>query len=262
MMVTQTPDSQRFADKVRQIKARVPPILAQWGLRSQFSRWRLTQDPSTGLVVLFGVLNNKYISAHPSALSSDYADPRVLLDLAINLNVPVVPSDSEGFRYAFILDPGQLGPLPAAVDFPNLERSQLLFGNPDAKDPIAWVGDKPIVIVDLTDLDQPNAPRGDYQALANFQRTLTDAQAAPAPLIKPLPALITPYHGLISVVAIPTVLAQVEAEVERRKASYKPWPGNPKSLNAPGDAPLAKSGTEVPPPILLMMTEQRSTKSK
>ena len=254
-MVTQTRDTQRFAEKVRQIKAGVPAILAQWGLRSEFSRWRLTQDPSTGLVVLFGVLNNKYTAAHPSHAFSDYFDPRVLLDLAIDLNIAVVPSDSEGLRYAFILDRGQLGPLPARVDLPSLERSQLFVGRPDTNEPLARAWDKPMVVVDVTNRDQPNERNEDYQALADFQRTLIDAQAIPAPLIKPLPALITPNHGLASVVAIPTVLAQVEAEVERRKVFYEPRPRTQKNLNAPSPAPLAKSGA---PPMLpmLLMTEQ------
>ena len=168
-MVTQTRDTPLFAEKVRQIKAGVSSILAQWGLRSTFSRWRLTQDPGTGLVVLFGVLNNKYIAAHPSHPFSDYIDPRVLLDLAIGLNVPVVPSDSEGLRYAFILDRGQVGPLPVSVDFPSSERSPLLLKSADAQQPIARVWDKPIVVADLTDLDEPPERHGDYEALANFQ---------------------------------------------------------------------------------------------
>jgi hypothetical protein len=258
-MVTQPHDTQRFADKVRQIKAGVPSILAQWGLRSEFSRWCLTQDPSTGLVVLFGVLNKKYVAAHPSYPFSDYFDPRVLVDLAIDLNVAVVPSDSEGLRYAFILDRGQLGSLPVSVDFPGLERSQLLLKSADAQPPTAPVWDKPIVVVDMMSLDQPPERHGDYEALANFQSALIDGQARPAPLINPLPALITPNYGLASIVAIPTVLAQVEAEVERRTAFYQPWPGNPKSLNAPSAAPQVNSGAE-PPPILLMMAEQRSTR--
>jgi hypothetical protein len=255
-MVTQTRDTQRFAEKVRQIRARVPTVLAHWGLRSKFARWRLTQDPSTGLVVLFGVLNNKYIAAHPTTPFNDYFDPRVLLDLSIDLTVPVVSSDSEGFCYAFILDRGQLGPLPARVDLPSLERSQLFVGSPDAKEPIARVWNKPMVVVDMTDVDQPNERNEDYQALADFQSRVIDAQAIPAPLIKPLPALITPNHGLAGVVAIPTVLAQVEAEVERRKGLYRPWPGNPNSLNAPSAEHWVKSSALTVRPVLLMMTEQ------
>ena len=107
-MLTQTLNSHRFPEKEWQIRARVPAILAQWGLRSKFTRWRLTQDSSTGLVVLFGVLNNPSMTGHTSTQFNDYFDPGLLRDLAIDLNVPVMPSNNDGLRYAFILDRGQL----------------------------------------------------------------------------------------------------------------------------------------------------------
>jgi hypothetical protein len=119
--------SQRFTEQVQDIKASVPAILAHWGLCSQFSRWRLTQDPQTGLVVLFGVLNNFAVAAPASAPFDAYFDPGVLLDLATSLNVLVVPSGNEGLRYAFILDRGQFSPLPAAVDSLSPERSPVLM---------------------------------------------------------------------------------------------------------------------------------------
>ncbi|WP_345308718.1 hypothetical protein [Candidatus Villigracilis saccharophilus] len=37
------------------------------------------------MVVLFGILNNKYIATQPPFLSSDYFDPRLLHDLANGL---------------------------------------------------------------------------------------------------------------------------------------------------------------------------------
>jgi hypothetical protein len=255
-MVTQTRDSQRFAEKVRQIRTRVPTVLAQWGLRPKFARWRLTQDPSTGLVVLFGVLNNNCITAHTPTPFNDYFDPRLLFDLAIDLNVQVVSSVSEGFRYAFILDRGQLGQLPARVDFPGLEQSQLLVGITYAKQPIAVVWGRPIVVVDMTELDQPNLERHEgYQVEADFQLAIIDAQATASPLFKQLPALITPNHSPASVVAAPTVLAQVEAEVERRKALYKQLPGNPKSLNESNADNLVRSRSELMLRIRLMLDE-------
>jgi len=256
-MVTRRLDSQRFAEKVRQIRARVPTVLEQWGLLPKFARWRLTQDPSTGLVVLFGVLNNKYIAAHTSLPFSDYFDPRLLLDLAIDLNVQVVSSNSEGFHYAFILDRGQLGQLPTRVDFPGLERSQLLVGITYAKEPIAVVWGKPIVVVGLTEPDQPNFVRQmDYQALADgFQLALIDAQTTASPLFKQPPALIVPNASLASVVEGPTVMVQVEAEVERRKALYKQLPDNPKSLTEPNADDLVKSRSEPMFRLLLMLEE-------
>ena len=212
-MLTQTLNSHRFPEKERQIRARVPVVLALWGLRSKFTRWRLTQDPSTGLVVLFGVLNTPSITGHTSTLCNEYFDPRLLSDLAIDLDVQVMPSNNDGLRYAFILDRGQFGPLPARVDFPALERSQLLLGSPSTQEPMAGVWNKPIVVVDMAELDQPNFERqADYQVPADFQLPFIEAQATASPRFKQLPALVSPNHSLVSAVTVSSVLARVEAE--------------------------------------------------
>ena len=63
-MTIQTIDPQQFGQKTRQIRAQVSTVLTKWGLLPRFKRWRLTQDPDTGMVVLFGVLNNRYIATH------------------------------------------------------------------------------------------------------------------------------------------------------------------------------------------------------
>jgi hypothetical protein len=125
-MAIETIDPQHLAKKARQIRAQVSTILTRWGLLPRFTRWRLTQDPSTGMVVLFGILNNRYIAAHTSTPFSDYFEPRVLHDLANELQVQVVSCNSDGLRYAFILDRGQLGKLPTHIDFPFIEKGRLL----------------------------------------------------------------------------------------------------------------------------------------
>ncbi len=56
-MITQMVDLNQFHQRAMQIRARVPVILSHWGLLPKFSRWRLAQDPETGLVVLFAVLH-------------------------------------------------------------------------------------------------------------------------------------------------------------------------------------------------------------
>lgn len=122
-MITQTIDQHPFDPKVQQIRTRVAVILKKWGLLPRFKRWRLTQDPDTGMVVLFGVLNNKYIATHTSTPFSDYFDPRVLHDLANELQVQIVSCNSDGLRYAFVLDRGQIDILPTHIDYP------FLYGN-------------------------------------------------------------------------------------------------------------------------------------
>ena len=106
-MITQAVDPHHFVRRARQITAQIPTILFQWGLLPQFKRWRLVQDQETGMVVLFGVLDNQYITTHTPTLFSDYFDPRVLRDLATELHVQVISSSNDGLRYTFILERGQ-----------------------------------------------------------------------------------------------------------------------------------------------------------
>lgn len=125
-MITQTFDPHNHDQKARRIRTQVLPILTKWGLLPRFKRWRLTQDPGTGMVVLFGILNKKYIATHTSISFRDYFDPRILHDLANKLQVQVVSCNSDGLRYAFILDRGQLGKLPTHIDFPYVDSGKVL----------------------------------------------------------------------------------------------------------------------------------------
>jgi hypothetical protein len=93
----------------RQIKIRIPILLSRWGLLPKFKRWRLAQDPETGMVVLFGVLNIRYIATHTTTPFSNYFDPSLLRDMAAELHVQVISSSNDGMRYAFILEKGRLG---------------------------------------------------------------------------------------------------------------------------------------------------------
>jgi hypothetical protein len=124
-MTIQVIDPHHFSQKTRQIRTQVSAVLTKWGLLPRFKRWRLTQDPDSGMVVLFGVLNNKYIATHTSIPFNDYFDPRLLHDLANELQVQVVSCNSDGLRYAFILDRGQLDNLPTQIDFPFIDNGKL-----------------------------------------------------------------------------------------------------------------------------------------
>ena len=114
----QTIEPHHFEQEARRIRTQVSTILTKWGLLPRFKRWRLTQDPDTGMIVLFGILNNSYIATHTSIPFSNYFDPRLLNDLAKNIQLQVVSCNSDGLRYAFILDRGSLGKIPTHIDFP------------------------------------------------------------------------------------------------------------------------------------------------
>jgi len=124
--MTHTIDPYHFDQEALRIRTQVPIILTKWGLLSRFKRWRLTQDPDTGMIVLFGILNNRYIATHTSIPFSNYFDPRLLHDLESELQVQVVSCNSDGLRYAFILDRGQFGRLPTHIDFPFVDNGKLL----------------------------------------------------------------------------------------------------------------------------------------
>jgi hypothetical protein len=113
-MNPQTVDPRHFIRRMRQIRATIPDILTRWGLLPKFKRWRLAQDPDTGTVILFGVLDNNYIATHTAIPFGNYFEPRLLHDLATELGAQVIPSASDGLRYAFILDRGQVDFQPSA----------------------------------------------------------------------------------------------------------------------------------------------------
>jgi hypothetical protein len=124
-MITQTNDTHLSDPKTRRIRVQVAAVLRRWGLLPRFKRWRLTQDPDTGMMVLFGILNNRFIATHTSIPFSDYFDPRLLHDLANELHMEVVSCNSDGLRYAFILERGQLDRLPTHIDYPFLDDDKL-----------------------------------------------------------------------------------------------------------------------------------------
>lgn len=126
--MTRTIDPRNFDRQARRIRIQVSTILTKWGLLPRFKRWRLTQDPDTGMIVLFGILNNNHIAAHTSIPFSDYFDPRVLHDLANELQVQVVSCNSHGLRYAFILERGLVGKLPTHIEFPVPHGDRLMVG--------------------------------------------------------------------------------------------------------------------------------------
>jgi hypothetical protein len=78
------------------------------------------------MIVLFGILNNKYIAAHTSIPFSNYFDPRLLHDLANELQLQVVSCNSDGLRYALSwLRPAEI---PTHIDFPFIDNEKLWSG--------------------------------------------------------------------------------------------------------------------------------------
>ena len=114
-----TIEPHHFEQEARRIRKKVSKILTKWGLLPRFKRWRLSQDPDTGMIVLFGILNSRYIATHTSIPFSNYFDPSILDDLENNTQLQVVSCNSDGgLRYAFVLARGSLTKLPTHIDLP------------------------------------------------------------------------------------------------------------------------------------------------
>jgi hypothetical protein len=138
-MLTPSLDPGDFQQKVQQIKKQVSIVLTQHGLLPRFSSWRLTQDPQSGLAVLFGSLNEAHIAAQAETAPEAYFDPILLLELSTDLQVQIIPSNNEGLRYAFILDRGHLDEVDALLELPALKPVQLPDGESGSTEPIILV---------------------------------------------------------------------------------------------------------------------------
>jgi hypothetical protein len=149
-MITPTIEPHHFVQEARRVRRQVSTILTRWGLLPRFKRWRLTQDPDTGMIVLFGILNNRYIATHTSIPFNDYFDPRLLHDLANEMQLQVVACNSDGLRYAFILDRGQFGRLPTHIDFPFIDNGELLVRVVYSDNPLS-VPTPPVEIAEADD---------------------------------------------------------------------------------------------------------------
>lgn len=124
-MIIQISNPPNFEQMARQIRVQASSVLKTRGLVPRFKRWRLSRDPITGMVVLFGILNNSYIARYTSIPFSNYFDPRLLHDLANKLQVQVVSGSSDGLRYAFILSRGRIDLLPAQIEVPILDEYRI-----------------------------------------------------------------------------------------------------------------------------------------
>lgn len=181
--MTRTIEQESFDHETQRIRVGVSAVLKKWGLLPRFKRWRLAKDADTGMVVFFGVLNNGYIAAHASTPFSDYFQPGVLHDLADRLQLQVVSCNTDGLRYAFILDRGRVDNVPTHIDFPYVDHDKLSFRAvyPDSAKSLASAA------VDTANADH-NAIRRGAQAflkvfddiqLKNDAAALLAAQSAP-----------------------------------------------------------------------------------
>jgi hypothetical protein len=177
--MTRTIDQENFDHEAQRIRVGVSKVLKKWGLLPRFKRWRLAKDPGTGMVVLFGVLNNGYLAAHTATPFTDYFQPRLLHELANQLQVQLVSCNTDGLRYAFILDRGQIDTLPSHIDFPYTDNGKLAFRVVYSENP---VDEQAPAVVD----DRNRVHRG----VGAFLKVFDDIQLrnGALPAFRPIPA--------------------------------------------------------------------------
>ena len=199
--MTRTVEQEDYDHETQRIRVGVSAILKKRGLPPRFKRWRLAKDPDTGMAIFFGVLNNGYIAAHTSIPFRDYFDPRLLHDLANQLQVQVVSCNTDGLRYAFILDRGRLDHLPTHIDFPYVDNDKLSFRVVYPDTPPS----RPASPMDTAIADHNAIQRG-AQA---FLKVLDDIQ------------LKNDAAALLSAQSSPDIVLIDEAEFNRRVAEHE-----------------------------------------
>ncbi len=200
--MTKTTDPDHFDLEARRIRAQVSTVLTKWGLLPRFKRWRLAKDPETEMIVLFGILNNTYIATHTSIPFSDYFDPRLLHDLANQLQVQVVSCNTDGLRYAFILDRGRLDTLPTHIDFPYMDNGKLSVRVVYSDSPQSV----PAALVDTARVDDHNPVSRGVRA---FLKAFDDIQ------------LRNDAASLLSAQTLPNIVMIDEDEFKRRVAEHE-----------------------------------------
>jgi hypothetical protein len=203
-----TIEPHHFEQEARRIRTQVTTILTKWGLLPRFKRWRLTQDPDTGMIVLFGILNNRYIATHTSIPFSNYFDPRLLLDLSNELQVQVVSCNSNGLRYAFILNRGQIDKLPTHIDYSFLDADRLFVRVVYGDEPVPEVA-KPLIIpppMTATMVDKQALVR---QGVGAFLKLFDDIKPRDAAALQP------------SAQNLPSILVIGEDEFNQRIAEHE-----------------------------------------
>ncbi|MGZ6346459.1 MAG: hypothetical protein ACXWNC_02660 [Anaerolineales bacterium] len=152
-MITQMVAPDHFDLKAKEIKARLPTLLSKWGLLPGINHWQLAQDPDSGMVVLFANLNTRYKSTSTGNPVCNYCDPLLLHDLEDDLRIQVVSCINNGPRYAFILDQGEPGKLPAPIDFPFLDGDRLFLRTFNTDEPVYKMIDPQISLSPLISED-------------------------------------------------------------------------------------------------------------
>lgn len=249
----------KYRQTVQHIQAKIPQVLARHGLPAAFKSWQLGE--SEGIVLLVCTLDDDWVMAHEGESErritlGDYHRQPVLHDMSTILDnqVKVIPSNSTGLRYLFVLEDGGLLTLPQQVEFPGVARGKLLIGVTHGNRPVVTDWNKHLMVAGMTGSGKSAFERSVvYQALVEgFQLALVDPQTTTFPMLENHPALITPLA--LKVESALSVVEAVEGEMEHRADLYRVMPGYPENLE---EYNTLAQGRRLPVlPRLLMVLEE------
>lgn len=255
-MMPFSPQAQPYAQVIRRAMQVAPIVLTQHKLLPAFKNWVFSTDPQ-GLSVLFGVLDDDRIAAQTKHPLRAYLAGDVLHDLATLMDgVRVLPSNSNGVRYAFILSEGQLHQMPPHLPFPGLRRGELrlgeTYGGREVALPLAEVGH--LLVAGMPGSGKSLFDRlVVYQAMAaGYQLAIVDTEQTTFPMLLQNPALIAPLAQNLAQAT--EVLEAVRAEMQRRKQLFAQVSGYPEKLTEYNQA-AATAGLPALPPLLVVLEE-------
>lgn len=220
-------DLQISRSRLREAEAiarRLPDVLRRRGLYPAFSDWLVTADH--GLTWLFGVLDLRRIER-----LEQYSQPDLLHHLSTAIGGrPVYLSNSSGLRYAVLLSAPPH--LPRRVDFPGVQRGQLLLGQRATGEllRVSWEHLGHVLVAGKTGAGKSSFDRlVVYQALAEgCQLLLADLDGATFPMLVGHPALLAPLAR--SSEAMLGVVETALGECDHRASAYGQVGGFPETL--------------------------------
>jgi hypothetical protein len=224
-------------------------VMEQRGLEPLFSDWTLTQD--NGLTVLFGVLDVRRL-----ARVEQYTDPRLLHHVSTICNgTPVLTSNTNGLRYAYILD--YAPSIPTRADFPGIERGVVRLGIGVKGNEVKVTWDKlgHLLVGGQTGAGKSNLLRLiAHQAIAEGAALfLSDIDGRTFPMLAQHPALGAPIASTPD--EAHTLVARALAEIDRRAVLYDACGGYPETLNEYNEL----TPDEKLPRVLVILDEYTST---
>ena len=228
-MITATLD--HFHEKAHRIMRLTRATLeAKFQVPPERLSGELIRDPDTGMVVLYACLDHGYLLRHNAQPFQTFLSKNLLHDLETVARVPAFPSNSDGVRIAFVLNQGNIKPLPTKADFPEAVRGLLQRGVGQGGRAITAMWGQHVMIGGMTGSGKSALLKSIvYQALLDgHQIAIADPLAKSFNMLRGHPSLLTDMA--LSADDAPRLIDAVADEVRRRRGLFESADGHPEDL--------------------------------